>query len=68
MSAAFKKAAEDSKKLLAKPSNDELLELYGSYTASLSMSFATPRTVLVASTMITVPLERVEQKTRSTES
>ncbi|KAM3553654.1 hypothetical protein MY1884_006560 [Beauveria asiatica] len=30
MSAAFKKAAEDSKKLLAKPSNDELLELYGS--------------------------------------
>ncbi|KAM3442218.1 hypothetical protein MY4824_001230 [Beauveria thailandica] len=31
MSAAFKKAAEDSKKLLAKPSNDELLELYGLY-------------------------------------
>ncbi|CEJ84850.1 Putative Acyl binding protein [[Torrubiella] hemipterigena] len=29
MSAAFTKAAEDSKKLLAKPSNDELLELYG---------------------------------------
>lgn len=33
MSAAFTQAAEDSKKLLAKPSNDELLELYGtSYT------------------------------------
>ncbi|EGX92700.1 Acyl-CoA-binding protein, ACBP [Cordyceps militaris CM01] len=31
MSAAFTKAAEDSKKLLAKPSNDELLELYGLY-------------------------------------
>ncbi|KAM3456092.1 hypothetical protein MY3296_001961 [Beauveria thailandica] len=31
MSAAFKKAAEDSKKLIAKPSNDELLELYGLY-------------------------------------
>ncbi|TQV96136.1 Acyl-CoA-binding protein, ACBP [Cordyceps javanica] len=31
MSAAFQKAAEDSKKLLAKPSNDELLELYGLY-------------------------------------
>ncbi len=30
MSAAFQKAAEDSKKLVAKPSNDELLELYGS--------------------------------------
>lgn len=30
MSAAFQKAAEDSKKLTAKPSNDELLELYGS--------------------------------------
>lgn len=29
MSAAFQKAAEDSKKLTSKPSNDELLELYG---------------------------------------
>ncbi|OAA40765.1 Acyl-CoA-binding protein, ACBP [Beauveria brongniartii RCEF 3172] len=29
MSAAFEKAAEDSKKLLGKPTNDELLELYG---------------------------------------
>ena len=29
MSAAFNKAADDSKKLTAKPSNDELLELYG---------------------------------------
>ncbi|KJZ78255.1 hypothetical protein HIM_02293 [Hirsutella minnesotensis 3608] len=28
---AFKKAAEDSKKLTAKPSNDELLELYALY-------------------------------------
>ncbi|OAA68901.1 Acyl-CoA-binding protein, ACBP [Cordyceps fumosorosea ARSEF 2679] len=31
MSAAFNKAAEDSKQLTAKPSNDELLELYGLY-------------------------------------
>ncbi|KAM3501355.1 hypothetical protein MY10362_005622 [Beauveria mimosiformis] len=31
MSAAFKKAAEDSKKLVEKPSNDDLLELYGLY-------------------------------------
>lgn len=31
MSAAFTTAAEDSKKLLAKPSNDELLELYGTF-------------------------------------
>ncbi|KAL2114307.1 hypothetical protein VUR80DRAFT_9529 [Thermomyces stellatus] len=31
MSAAFQKAAEDSKKLTSKPSNDELLELYGLY-------------------------------------
>lgn len=29
MSAAFQKAAEDSKKLTSKPNNDELLELYG---------------------------------------
>ncbi len=28
-SEAFKKAVEDSKKLTSKPSNDELLELYG---------------------------------------
>ncbi|EJP65717.1 acyl CoA binding protein [Beauveria bassiana ARSEF 2860] len=34
MSAAFKKAAEDSKKLLAKPSNDELLELYGPFLST----------------------------------
>lgn len=42
MSAAFQKAAEDSKKLTAKPSNDELLELYGSSrshsTAHLGLS------------------------------
>ena len=30
MSAAFKKATEDSKKIVNDPSNDELLELYGS--------------------------------------
>lgn len=29
---AFKKAVVDSKKLVAKPSNDELLELYGELT------------------------------------
>lgn len=29
MSAAFTQAAEDSKKLVATPTNDELLELYG---------------------------------------
>lgn len=29
MSAAFQKAAEESKKLKTTPSNDELLELYG---------------------------------------
>lgn len=29
MSEAFKQAVIDSKKLTAKPSNDELLELYG---------------------------------------
>lgn len=34
MSAAFQKAAEDSKKLTAKPSNDELLELYGASPSS----------------------------------
>ncbi|KAK3187387.1 acyl-CoA-binding protein (ACBP)/diazepam binding inhibitor (DBI)/endozepine (EP) [Lecanicillium sp. MT-2017a] len=31
MSAAFQKAAEESKKLKATPSNDELLELYALY-------------------------------------
>lgn len=36
MSAAFTQAAEDSKKLVAKPSNEELLELYGtSYNPSV---------------------------------
>jgi diazepam-binding inhibitor (GABA receptor modulating acyl-CoA-binding protein) len=28
---AFKKAVDDSKKLTSKPSNDELLELYGTH-------------------------------------
>ncbi|KAJ4164995.1 hypothetical protein LMH87_006645 [Akanthomyces muscarius] len=31
MSAAFKKATEDSKKIVNDPSNDELLELYALY-------------------------------------
>ncbi|KAK4938119.1 hypothetical protein LTR10_021359 [Elasticomyces elasticus] len=30
-SAAFKKATEDSRKIKAKPGNDELLEMYGLY-------------------------------------
>ncbi|KAH8680849.1 acyl-binding protein family [Xylariales sp. PMI_506] len=34
-SEAFTKAVEDSKKLLAKPSNDDLLELYGLYKVAL---------------------------------
>ena len=38
MSEAFKKAAEDSKKLTSKPNNDELLELYGIFGPLLPMS------------------------------
>ena len=38
MSEAFKKAAEDSKKLTSKPNNDELLELYGIFEPLPPMS------------------------------
>lgn len=45
MSEAFKQAVIDSKKLTAKPSNDELLELYGTFpprVASFPLSPSRP--------------------------
>jgi len=37
-SEAFKKAVVDSKKLTSKPSNDDLLKIYGSRSPSPSLS------------------------------
>ncbi|KAM0793809.1 acyl-CoA-binding protein [Usnea florida] len=39
-SAAFKKAVEDSRKLKAKPNNDELLELYANYKQGTGEDFS----------------------------
>lgn len=38
--AAFKKAVEDSRKLKAKPNNDELLELYANYKQGTGEDFS----------------------------
>jgi acyl-CoA-binding protein len=41
-SEAFKKAVVDSKKLTSKPSNEDLLEMYGTLHPTANIAFAWP--------------------------
>jgi hypothetical protein len=56
---AFETAVSDSKKLTSKPSNDELLELYGSFI-SITTLYPWLRNILLSIYIVSCRAERFE--------